>query len=486
MEGSGIDALVWAVLDSGVGLVTGVPGYPITDVVERLQGENVVAEWCVNEKVALEMALGSSACGRRGLVVVKHVGMNILADPLLTSTSHTIGAGIVILAGDDPSARGSQNEQDSRYFGLLAEVPVLDPAEPGEAYQALLWAYQLSEKVSTPVIIRTTHRLHTSRGEVTRKPKKPKKTVKLDTSIWLLTMQGKHQKFHLHSYPRMLEWAENCPLNRVEIRGETGVISSGYPTTFLQPLTKQEGISHLHLAMTNPLPRRLVADFIARHRRVLVVEETEPVLECQLDGVLGKLTGHLPYGEIRPQELETAIRNLDLGGIQRDVETLESRGGPRPLCPDCPYTELYNVLKKTGVPVAGDMGCSILTASPPLSLVKTAYSLGGAISTAAGFTTPGIALAGDFGLAHSGINALINSVYHRHNILVIVLQNQVSALTGGQPVPDLTQVVQSLVEDTTILELPEDTQAIQKLVEEKLNKPGVRVILARARCPRYN
>jgi indolepyruvate ferredoxin oxidoreductase alpha subunit len=477
-------AAVSALVDSGVKIVTGVPGFPITELVEALP-EGIRHEWSVNEKVALEIALGSSVCGERSAVITKHVGMNILADPLVTSATHTTGAGVVIIAGDDPGVEKSQNEQDSRFYGLVAEIPVFDPSTPETAYLCIKEAFLLSEKVRTPVIVRLTYRLLKKEGRITREKSVSNTAQPLDKNIWQLTMRGKHQRFHNESSPKMCGYAESSQLNTYKKRGSMGVISSGFPSFIVDSIIPPD-VSHLSLTVVNPLPRSLINPFISGHERVLVVEETEPVIEKQLQGkVLGKLTGHVPYGIVEVRDVEKAIKNLDKENVTFNItpQTIEERGA-RPLCDDCPYLPLYNAIKKLNVPVAGDLGCSIMTASPPLSLLDAAFSLGSSISTACGFNRKGIAIIGDFGLAHSGMAGLINAVHNKHELVVVVLQNEVAAMTGGQAVPDLTGLVNSYVRDTEIID-PLDAD-LKKKLSEKLEKKGVSVILARAKCPRFD
>jgi indolepyruvate ferredoxin oxidoreductase alpha subunit len=484
---NGLDAVVSGIIDSGVKNITGVPGFPITDLMDSL-GEKVKHEWSINEKVALEIALGSSICGLRSTVITKHVGMNILSDPLVTSATHTIGAGVVIFAGDDPGIGKSQNEQDTRFYGLIAEVPVFDPRTPENAYLSVKEAFLLSEKVKTPVIIRLTDRLLTSQGNYTRKNEfVPSKKInkKFDKTIWHLTMLGKHQRFHAESYPEMCKYSEISKLNSYEKKGYFGVISSGFPSVLVENILPED-FSHLLLTIVNPLPVDLIDRFIKEHSRVLIVEETEPVIEKQLSKrVLGKLTGHMPYGIAETEDIRKAFENINIDVIKRNVvpQTIETRGA-RPICDDCPYLPLYKAVKELDVPVAGDVGCSIMTSSPPLSLLDAAFSLGASISTACGFDRKGIAIIGDFGFAHSGIPALVNAVHNKHEVVVILLQNYVAAMTGGQVVPDLTGLIKNYIEDNVVVE-PADQTNIKSLLEKKLRSKGISVVIARARCPRF-
>ena len=481
---NGLEAATFALLDCDVKIVTGVPGYPVTDLMDNITG-NIKNEWSVNEKVALELAFGSSISGERSAVITKHVGMNILADPLVSSTTHTIGAGVVILTGDDPGIQKSQNEQDSRFYGLVAEVPVFDPSTPGRLYQSIIDGYELSEQTCAPVIIRLTDRLLRSEGSIKRKAKTSSFTS-FDKKIWHLTMLGKHQRFHRDSYPGMCEYAESSELNDHKKKGKNGVISSGYPGELVESIIP-DNVSYLSLGVVNPLPFALVDRFIKEHERVLVVEETEPVIESQLhDRVLGKLTGHMPYGIAETKDIREAIGNFSMDKVERIVtpQVIAERGA-HPVCEDCPYLPLYNAVKEQHVPVAGDLGCSILTSAPPLSLLDAAFSLGSSVSTACGFNKKGIAIVGDFGLAHSGIAGLINAVHNRHELVVIVLQNKVAAMTGGQEVPDLTELVRFYIKDTEIINMHEDFD-IKKVLRTKLAKKGISVVFAFAKCPRYD
>ncbi|MGM0770878.1 MAG: hypothetical protein ACQESU_04635 [Halobacteriota archaeon] len=238
-EITGLEALYLALIDSKVEMVTGVAGFPVTAVMnyfEKNTGPETTTLWMTNEKVALETALGASASGKRSLVLTKHVGMNVLSDPLITSVTHTIGAGVVIVAGDDPGVLASQNEQDSRWYGEVAEVAVFDPSNPDAAYNSLARAFELSETAKVPVIVRITDRLVKVIGPIIRSAPVGKPDATFDRSIWKLTMRGKHQHFHLNVQPLLLDEAENNPLTRYVKAAESsriGIISSGYPSSLV-------------------------------------------------------------------------------------------------------------------------------------------------------------------------------------------------------------------------------------------------------------
>jgi indolepyruvate ferredoxin oxidoreductase alpha subunit len=473
-----------------------VPGYPVTELADLLIAE-ADAKWCLNEKVALEIALGASASGIRSMAIVKHVGMNILSDPLITASTHRIGAGLVIIAGDDPMAVASQNEQDSRYWGLIAEVPVLDP-NPTNLHDAIFEAYRISETVSTPVIVRVTDRVLRSGCVGRGKAQTLKMPEPFDRSIWEYSMHGRHQLFHRDTYPLIEDLSERSHLNRYYEAGGSGdeqvcIISSGYASTVVASVIRQKGIEmpHISLSFVSPLPAKRMTDFI-RDRRVLVVEETEPVIEGQLGtgtcNILGRRSGHLPYGGLTEEEILFAIGNVDRNEIVLDTtpETLKNRGYSRDICDDCPFIPVYEAVreikKSSGMKlmIAGDMGCSIRTA--PAGVVDIAYALGGAIGVALGMPAKSIAIIGDFGLVHSGLQALIDAEFNKRDVLVIVLANRVSAMTGGQKVPDPERIVRACCSDVAVIDETAGGRAIEQLIRDRLAAKGVSVIIARGEC----
>lgn len=507
---TGLEAIYLAALDSNAGFITAVAGYPITAVADyffdKKDSGNYEIHWFTNEKAALEASLGASVTGRRSLVMVKHVGMNVLSDPLMTAMTHTTGAGIVIIAGDDPAARASQNEQDSRYYGSVSQTAVFDPAAPQDAYDLLNRAFILSEEAKVPVIMRITERLEIKSQKISRMAavKNPDPGKKeFDRDIWKLTMHGKHQRFHIKSEPVLIREAENSCFNQIlERNGKTGIISSGYPSAIVSDILSASLVyssySHLNLGVVSPFPHMLVKDFAGRHERILVVEESEPFIESYIstcNPVLGKHSGHLPYGMVEKEHIEFALENIDNNKVSKYtdiIQTIADRGS-RPVCSGCPFMPLYDVLHEI-YPVAGDMGCSIRTAPDPLNAVDTGFSLGGAISTACGFPGKGIAVIGDFGLAHSGIVGLINAVDCGFDILVFILQNEIAAMTGGQETPDLQKVVKTLVPDMQILDIDryvssEGTEKTRKILEEmiqhEMKKKGVSVIYIMGKCVKF-
>jgi indolepyruvate ferredoxin oxidoreductase alpha subunit len=575
-ECTGFEALYLAALDSDVSLITGVPGYPVTSLMELFlrkpaekelldasEAKTLVsgaaaseivrdysAMWLTNEKVALETALGASVSGRRALVLVKHVGMNLLSDPLITSVTHTIGAGLVIIAGDDPGAKGSQNEQDSRWYGRIAEIAVFDPANPDTAYRALRRAYELSEETRTPVILRITAGLEKSKGKIKRLPESSAPHPEFDRAVWKYRMAEKHRLFHSKTYPLLEDEAENTDLNEVRERtagntgygsglghGQIGIISSGFTSSIVEEVLKKQKefradvsgleISHLSLNLVNPLPLGKIKAFLRSNQKVLVAEESEPFIEEQIriaGNVYGKKTGHLPYGQVKPEDLEFALGHIGEeiskpAGAAFLKTAKKKRDG---ICDDCVYLSLYRFLSTLDVRVAGDMGCSVRSAPEPLAAVDVSFALGSAISVACGFEKKGIAVIGDFALAHSGILGLLSAATTGCNVLVLVLQNEVAAMTGGQAVPCLRKVVEAITPDVSVFDIdageveaasgilkmtdkneklmdtPESKKKagheiekqvsgpkLSELVREKLALPGLSVIFVKGKCRKY-
>ncbi|HUI39806.1 MAG TPA: thiamine pyrophosphate-dependent enzyme [Methanothrix sp.] len=482
----GLDAVKRAVEDAGVKIITCVPGYPITETADA-----VGAEISVNEKVALEIALGASATGAQAMVLTKQLGMNLLADPLVISATHTIGSGLVVLVGDDIGPKGSQAEMDSRAFGPLAELPVLDPRDPAALYASIIEAYQVSESLRIPAIVRVTPRLLSATGaDVSPVPSRGS-GQEYERISWNLTVKGRHQRHHREVLPSAEAASEATPLNRVLISPEakTGIIASGFPASLAEGL----GASILAVAYAHPLPWKLIRSFIDDHSRVLVAEEPEPFIESQLrmePKVRGKLSGRLPLGLLERSDLVRALGSLEnepetrprISEAGSSYESIAGRGYTG-ICDDCPFMPLYRALAKVDAPVAGDAGCAIRATREPYESVDLVYGLGSAVGVASGFRRRGIAVIGDFGLAHSGLQGLINAAWRKQEVYVVLLKNGVAAMTGGQEAPDLTRLVEALA-PTSYISLPAPESEIEKALRAGLERPGVSVLVVEGRCAR--
>jgi indolepyruvate ferredoxin oxidoreductase alpha subunit len=486
---TGAEAVRCAAEDASVKLATGVPGYPINGVFTALQQSEIKAHWQFNEKIAFEMAMGASASGERAMVVSKHVGLNVLADPLIISSTHSIGSGIAVIAGDDPGAAMSQDEQDSRWYGKPGDLPVYDPSTVGELYESVMDGLLLSEQISAPAIVRVTDGVLSSSGPVNRR-KAPAPGKELSRDIWQYTMLGKHQKYLRDGWTAAVRRASATPMNRIVRRGKIGIISSGYASVPAAEIAAANRLSHFAMVMVNPFPAKKVADFIAEMDAVLVCEETSTFIESQVMSpkVRGRLTGHLPgAGALDEQLILDAVTRISEMKVSASVEpeTMKSRGFVRGLCYGCPFTQIYEAIKSLGVKVASDSGCSILTANPPFSMVDVACSLGSPASVASGFKEKGIAMLGDFGLLHTGLPALLNAKYGGHELLAVVFINRKATMTGGQDVPDVIPLLTSIFgDDCTVfdagsLTMEQASEELQKL----LRAPGLKVCAVRGECP---
>ncbi|WP_369425591.1 thiamine pyrophosphate-dependent enzyme [Methanothrix sp.] len=470
-----------ALRDVGVGYVAYVPGYPVTDLAQSLG-----AEIAVNEKVAFECALGASATGVRSLVIVKQLGMNILADPLVISATHTTGAGIVVLVGDDLGPRGSQVEMDSRYYGPLTELPVLDPSAQ-DLYRAVTEAFRVSEELSIPAILRiTSDVLEDSSTELALGENIPaylqQTPRRFDRSIWDLTAKGRHQRHLVRVLPALSEASESS--TRIKLRGDTGVIASGSVVPLAEAVCEETGSSLLATLYSHPLPMRAIERFLRMHRLVLVAEGPAPFMESHLKDVRGRLTGHLPYGSIKEKDLRTAISLIHISDLRgsMEMETAAGRPARRSICQGCPFMPLYAVLSRMDLPIAGDAGCTIL--SLRMGAVDMVYGLGSSIGVASGFREKGIAIVGDYALAHTGLQGLINAIWHRKNVLVGVIWNRVAAMTGFQEVFDLEPILKALAPWLRVVEMPAPEQEIERILREELRSPGVSLVIFKGRCSR--
>lgn len=476
---NGLEAVQLAVHDAGVKTLNYVPGYPITELAEALE-----AQISVNEKVALEIALGASATGMRAMVLVKQMGMNILADPLVISATHTIGSGIVIIAGDDLGPKGSQAEMDSRIFGQLAELPVLDPRNPAALHASILEAYRLSEWLRIPVIVRVTARLLATKSSSIRSMPSKGSGQEFERIGWELTVKGRYQKHRDSITAFAAQASESTTQNCLQVSGNVGIIASGYPAALAEGL----GVSTFLVGYAHPLPWMLMRRFIDGHRQILVAEEPGPFIESQLrisPKIKGKLTGHLPFGPLERADIVNALENLDKKqeSMPQIYESVAERGY-QGICEDCPFSPLFWALASVDVPVAGDAGCAIRAARKPYESVDVVYGLGSSIGVASGFRKKGVAVVGDFALAHSGIQGLINAVWQKRDVVVVVLKNDLAAMTGGQEVPDLTRLLEALV-PTCYIQLPASKDEIERLLAAELDKTGTSAIVARGACTKY-
>lgn len=450
-------AIARGAYEAGVKVSAAYPGTPSTEISEHLvqYAESLYAEWSPNEKVAMEVAIGAAQSGVRALASMKHVGVNVAADPLFTVAYSGVNGGLVLVAADDPGIYSSQNEQDTRMIARAAMVPVLEPSDSEEARIFTKRAFELSEEYDTPVILRTTTRLAHSQGFVYPEERReiPDRPYSRDFAKNVM-MPGNAIKRHLiveERLKRMAADANDMELNRIEYR-ETinsensektknavniGIITSGIPYQYVREALPEASV--LKLGLVHPLPRRLIEQFAARVDKLYIVEELEPVIEEQVKSwgiaAMGKELFTV-QGEYSAGMLRRAILGIE------EAKPLPENVPPRPpiLCPGCPHRSTYAVLKKLQLHAAGDIGCYTLGAVPPLNVVDTTVCMGASISTLHGmekakgrdYIKHWVAVIGDSTFLHTGINSLMNMVYNRSAGTVIILDNSTTGMTGHQ------------------------------------------------------
>ena len=506
---SGNEGIARGAYEAGVTVAAAYPGTPSTEIVNNLADyAGVYAEWSPNEKVALEVAMGASFGGARSLAAMKHVGVNVAADPLFTFAYTGVNGGCVVVSADDPGMHSSQNEQDNRGYGIFAKLPVVEPSDSQEAKDFTRLAFELGERFDTPVMLRVTTRLCHSQsmvelGEVLEQPLKDYK--KNSQKYVMLPVHARPR--HVAVEKRMAElreYAEDTGLNRIEW-GEPGlgVITSGVVYQYLKEVMPQASV--LKLGMTNPLPEKMIRDFAARVERLVVLEELEPVIETQIKAwgiaVEGKeLFGNI--GEYSPEMIETRLLAPDLPQpvvLQREIP-------PRPplLCPGCPHRGVFHVLRRMRVAVIGDIGCYTLGALPPLDSMDTMVDMGASISNALGiqkargeeFARRSIAVIGDSTFIHSGITGLIDIVYNQGQTTVVILDNNTTAMTGhqehpatgrnikGEPTPrlDLEGLCRAIgIQHIQVVD-PLQLDVLTETIKTELARPEPSVIIARRPC----
>jgi indolepyruvate ferredoxin oxidoreductase alpha subunit len=458
---SGNEAIALGAYEAGVTVGTGYPGTPSSEILETLTTySGVYTEWSVNEKVALEVGLGAAISGARTLVTMKHVGLNVAADPLFTSSYTGINGGLVVVTADDPQIHSSQNEQDNRNYAAAAKVPMLEPADSQEAKDFTGLALTLSERYDTPVLLRTTTRISHSMTVVGKVPSPDRSHAAqgFERNRQKYVMIPAHARVrHAVTEQRMQKIAEDCnqlSVNSMEMADpEIGIITSGVCYAYVKEVMPH--VSVLKLGMVYPLPEQLIRKFAENVKKLIVVEELDPFFELRIKAMGIKSEGkhYLPLvGELSPDIIHSALKMVipqdlfnEYGSASRKKLSTPYTPPPRPpaLCPGCPHRTTFNILKKLGVIVTGDIGCYTLGVLPPFSAMDTCVEMGGSIGMAQGieaalgdkYSHNAVAVIGDSTFAHSGITGLLNAAYNKRHSLIIVLDNETTAMTGMQPNP---------------------------------------------------
>ena len=540
----GNEAIVRGALEGGLRVGAAYPGTPSSEIgnlLFQLQRElpGLYFEFATNEKVAMEVAAAAAASGLRSLTCMKHVGLNVAADALMTLAYIGVKAGMVIVTADDPSCHSSQNEQDNRYYAKFSGLPMLEPATPEEARQMTAYAFELSERLELPVILRTTTRVSHARavvevGELAPYEGEVKGRFEKDPRRWVpvpAVARVRHQVL-LEKMREALVLSDGSHWNRRLGRGKNGIIVSGVAVNYvldaLDDLGLNDQVSVLVLGFTHPCPTGLIADFLKDCETVLVVEELEPFLEEAARVVaqernipvtiLGKASGHLPrFFEFHPGQVKAALARAF--GIpysppaEPDLSWVPELP-PRPptLCPGCPHRETYLVVKEvleelgelSRAVFPTDIGCYTLGLLPPIQMADYLICMGSSVGSAGGFSVATdqriVSFIGDSTFFHAGLSPLASAVYNRHRFTLVIMDNETTAMTGHQPVPsqelrppeledrprvDLEAVVKALGVSRVVTINPYRKEEAKAAVKPLLSQDELSVIISKAPCILY-
>ena len=501
-------AVARGLYEAGCCVVSSYPGTPSTEITEEaVKYDDIYCEWAPNEKVAMEAAFGACLAGKRSFCGMKHVGLNVAADPLFTMSYTGVNAGLVIGVADDAGMHSSQNEQDSRRHAIAAKVPMLEPSDSAEALAFAKLAYELSEEFDTPVILKMCTRVAHSQSLVELGERTvPVKSYEKNIAKYVM-MPGNAIRRHPVVEERtrkLIEWAETAPINRVEMGGtKLGIITSSTSYQYVKEVFG-DSVSVLKLGMANPLPVKLIQNFAAKVDKLVVVEELDPIIEehCRRLGldVSGK--------DVLPMEGEFS-QNLvaaKLGGTVHTGKALSDAIPPRPpvMCAGCPHRGLFYTLNKNKCTVLGDIGCYTLGAVAPLSAMDMTLCMGASISAIHGFNKAlgeesegkTVAVIGDSTFMHSGMTGLANIAYNQSNSTVIILDNSITGMTGHQQNPttgynikgdpagkiDLEALCRAMGFNRVRVVDPYDLKACDQAVKEELAAKEPSVIISRRPC----
>jgi len=503
----GNEAIARGAYEAGVKVSAAYPGTPSTEVSEALaKYEEVYAEWSPNEKVATEVALGASIAGVRSMCAMKHVGLNVAADPLYTAAYTGVKGGMVLVVADDPGMYSSQNEQDTRMVARAAMVPVVEPSDSSEAKEFMKYAYELSETYDTPVILRSTTRLSHSQGLVELGERKVPEDIPYERNIGkFVMMPGNAIKRHLAVEARMKKMAEDAntmAINRAEYRDlSVGFITCGIAYQYIREAMPEASI--LKLGLVNPLPRKLIEEFAAKVDRLYIFEELEPVIEEQVKAWgIAKAVGKEIF-TIQGEYSANLLRERVLGQ-ELSFKTEEVPARPPILCPGCPHRSVFAVLNRLKIRAAGDIGCYTLGAVAPLSVIDTTICMGASISTLHGmekakgtdYVKDWVAVIGDSTFMHTGINSLMNMVYNQSKATVIILDNSTTGMTGHQdhaatgktlkgeivPAINIAGLCRSLGIERVCEVNAFDQKELEKVIREEVKADALSVIITQAPC----
>ncbi|MBP3198763.1 MAG: indolepyruvate ferredoxin oxidoreductase subunit alpha [Butyrivibrio sp.] len=504
----GNKAVARGLYEAGVCFISSYPGTPSTEVTEEAaKYDEIYCEWAPNEKVAMESAFGASLAGRRSFCAQKHVGLNVAADPLYTMSYTGVNAGLVIDVSDDAGMHSSQNEQDSRHHAIAAKVPMIEPSDSKEALEYTKLAFEISEKFDTPVLLKMCTRVAHSQSVVeTGERIVPDKPYEKNIAKYVM-MPGNAKKRHPFVEQRtkdLIEYAENCPLNRVEMGDtKTGIITCSTSYQYVKEVFGDK-VSVLKLGMTNPLPEKLIKDFASRVDKLFVVEELDPIIENHVKALGISVTGK----ELLPI-IDEFSQNLiaEKFGIEKEKSfALEDSIPNRPpvMCAGCPHRGLFYTLKKNNCTVLGDIGCYTLGAVPPLGAIEMTLCMGASIGALHGFNKvrgaesehKTVAVIGDSTFMHSGMTGLANVAYNQSNSTIIIVDNSITGMTGHQQNPttgynikgdpagkiDLEALCRAMGFNRVRVVDPYNLDECDKVLKEELSADAPSVIISRRPC----
>ncbi len=496
--------------EAGVGVVASYPGTPSTEITEEIvKYDEIYAEWSPNEKVAGEVAIGASIAGARAMSCMKHVGLNVMADPVFTVSYTGVNGGLVFCVADDPGMHSSQNEQDSRHYAEASKIMMLEPADSSECKEFTKMAFDLSEKFDTPVFIRLSTRVSHSQSMVEICDRENADLKPYEKNIGKFVMMPANAiRRHVVVEDRIAalkEFAETTELNTVELnKKKIGVITSGIAYMYAKEALG-DSVDYLKLGMVYPLPEKKIIDFAKKHKKLYVIEELDPVIENHIKSLGIKVIGKDAFtllGEYTPAMIKKAVLGENAPESAELTETIPVR--PPVMCAGCPHRGTFYVLKKLGLVVSGDIGCYTLGAVAPLQSVDTTICMGASVSAAHGmakargteFNKKLVSVIGDSTFMHSGITGLIDIVYNKGNNTVIILDNSITGMTGHQENPttgktirgeatkqvDLIALAKAVGIEHVVVADPFDVKEFERVVKEETERDEPSVIIAQRPC----
>ncbi|MBQ3274405.1 MAG: indolepyruvate ferredoxin oxidoreductase subunit alpha [Christensenellaceae bacterium] len=503
----GNEAFARGAYEAGVTVVASYPGTPSTEITEcTAKMKEIHSEWAPNEKVAVEVAVGASVGGARALSCMKHVGLNVAADPVFTASYTGVNGGLVILVADDPSMPSSQNEQDSRFYARSSHIPMLEPSDSQEAKDFMIRAYELSEKFDTPFFMRSTTRISHSRGIVETGERIDYQVKDYESDPAKYVMMPNYARLrHVFVEQRMKdikEFAFDCDLNRIEMNDTAiGIVTSGVCYQYVKEACPDASV--LKLGMVYPINTDLIKSFAEKVDKLYIVEELEPFIENQCKAAGIKCTGKELFtvqGEYSANMVKESILGIKTEGAK--AATVPAR--PPALCPGCPHRAVFYTLKSLKLKAFGDIGCYTLGAVPPLSSIDTTVCMGASIGMAHGaemarggeFAAKSVAVIGDSTFLHSGITGLLNTVYNAGTSTVIILDNSTTGMTGHQdhpgtgknamgemaPAVDIVKLADALgVKNIRVID-PFDLKGLKAVLKEETSRREPSLIVTRRPC----